>query len=71
MVITVLTSSMDSLSDCEQGLSSHLYPAVVSFSTMKQVVCLLLAAVFFCLMTRVTGISSGVDLMLCVSLSDE
>ncbi len=65
MVITVLTSSMDSLSDCEQGLSSHL--AVVSFSTMKQVVCLLLAAVSFCLMTRVTGISSGVDLMLCIS----
>ncbi len=58
---------MDSLSDSEQGLSSHLYAAVVSSLIMKQVVFLLVAAVSFCLMTRVTGVFSGVDLMLCIS----
>ena len=58
---------MDSLSGSKQGLSSHLYAAVVSVSTMKQVVFLLLAAVSFCLMTRVTGVFSWVDLMLCIS----
>jgi len=63
----VLTSSMDSLSDSEHGLSSHLYAAVVSLSTIKQLVFLLLAAVSFCLMTRVTGVVSQVVLMECIT----